>query len=178
MRTSVIRPLLLCSAFAASQAHGFTVALNAIPVVTPNFGGPIVTSGTITCGAGEQFLYVSQLDAPFLPGNTAAFNGLPQGYDPGFLAWNGFGTYSGAIIWHTVNPNNLGYAGGMPVGLYDRNIFGPGGFSSIRFKWLDGQGLDHDTSALYGIQVVAVPEPATMAVLGFGVVALIRRRRR
>ncbi len=160
-----------------ASANAFSFTLTPVTFTTPNDPNPIFINGTVTVAANETYVGWTQFDAPFLTGFTAGFNGAPQNFTSSFLAWNGVGTYTGAIYEHHVNPTNLGYAGGMPVGLYNKNIFGPSGFSSIKLTYADSLGSTQTASALYGIQVDAVPEPATLGVLALAALALKRRRK-
>jgi hypothetical protein len=163
---------------AADSANAFVFSLTPVTNTTPNFAGTILIQGTVTVGAGETFYsptVVSSIAVPFTAGLTAGFNALPQGWDPAFLAWNGLGTYSGPIYDHSVNPSNLGYAGGMPLGLYGSNPFGPGGLSGLTLGYVDLDGLDQSAPSTYAINVV--PTPGAMALVGVGGVLVARRRR-
>lgn len=170
--------LVVASFVVACSARAFTFTLTPVTYTTPNDPNPIFINGTVTVAANETYGGWSQFDACFLPGFTAGFNGPPQNFTAAFLAWNGIGTFTGAIYEHHVNATNFGYSGGMPVGLYDRNPLGPGGFSSIKLRYADGNGVSHDAAALYGIQVDAVPEPASMTISAAVFFALLRRRSR
>ncbi|MCE9558408.1 MAG: PEP-CTERM sorting domain-containing protein [Armatimonadetes bacterium] len=168
----------LLSILASAAAQAMTFTLTPITNTTPNFVGPINIMGSVVCAPGERYLFWSQFDAPFLSSFTAGFNGAPQNFTPGFLAWNGLGSYTGAIYQHGCNPTNLGWSGGMPVGLYDSNPFGPGGKSSIQLTYATTNGTTAVAIAKYAINVQAVPEPSSIAAVGLGGVALMRRRRR
>lgn len=159
-------------------AHGFVFSLTPVTNTTPNFAGAILIQGTVTVAPGETFfspLTMSTVHLPFLPGFTAGFNGNGQTWDPGFLAWNGTGTYSGPIYNHMVSPNNLGYAGGMPLGLYGSNVLGPGGQSALILSYADANGLTQFSTQTYAVNVV--PAPGAAVLLAVGGMAGIRRRR-
>ncbi|MCC6283691.1 MAG: hypothetical protein IT439_00105 [Phycisphaerales bacterium] len=160
------------------SAHAAVFSLTPITNTTPNFAGQISILGTVTAAPGEVFYsptVQSGIAVPFLPSFSAGFNGLPQGWDPGFLAWGGTGTYTGPIYFHTVTPANLGYAGGMPVGLYNANLLGPGGQPGITLFYLGADGQDHALARNYAINVT--PAPGALAALGAAGAFLGRRRR-
>jgi hypothetical protein len=161
----------------ASTLYAFTFSLTPVTNTTPNFGGPIQIMGTVTLAAGETCYspnVVSSSYPPFTAGFTAGFNGPGNTWDPAFLTWNGVGGYSGPVWDCLVTPGNLGYAGGMPVGLYASNPLGPGGSSGITLTCFDNNG-DHSLSATFGVNVV--PAPGAAALLGLGGLLAVRRRR-
>ncbi|MDX2016422.1 MAG: hypothetical protein SFY95_02130 [Planctomycetota bacterium] len=158
-------------------AGAATFTMTAVTNTTPNFGGTIAITGTITMNSGESLLSplsMSSWSLPFNAGLTAGFNGPGQGWDAGFLAWNGIGTYSGAIVNHVITPGNFGYSGGMPLGLYGTNPLGPGGLAGITLNYVDTNGALGTFSANYAINVV--PAPGPIALLGLA--GLVSRRRR
>lgn len=168
---------LLVACGSAAQAATFT--LTPITNTTPNFAGPILINGTVTMGAGETMYSPnvwSSHGMPFLSNYSAGFNGSGQQFDPAFIAWNGVGSYSGPILNHQVSANNLGYSGGMPLGLYGSNVFGPGGQAFITLHYIGTDGLDHAVNLTFAINVV--PTPGTLALLGAGGLVGARRRRR
>jgi hypothetical protein len=145
---------------------------------TSTFAGVIAINGVVSVGVGETFVHPSLMSSwalPFLSNYSAGFNGPGQGWDAGFLAWNGVGTYSGAIINHVINPGNLGYSGGMPVGYYGSNLLGPGGNAGIVLWYIDANGVQQSASANYAINVVPSPASASLLALGAGIA--MRRRR-
>lgn len=163
----------------APRANAMTFSLTPVTVTTPTFAGTIAITGTVSMGVGETFLNPNVMSAvwlPFLPSFTAGFNGPGQNWDAGFLAWNGIGTYTGAIYNHQINAGNLGHAGGMPLGLYNFNPFGPGGQQpAIRLNYIDANGSTQQAIANYAIQVV--PAPGASALLAAGGLSAVRRRR-
>lgn len=178
-QTRIGLALLSGMALAASAAHAFTFTLTPITTTTPNFAGTILINGTVSMGAGETFIspnLMSSVYLPFLPSFTAGFNGPAQNWDAGFLAWNGIGTYTGAIYNHQINAGNLGFSGGMPLGLYNFNPFGPSGQQpAIRLWYTDALGMSRAREATYAIDVV--PAPGALATLGLcGTIAMRRRR--
>jgi hypothetical protein len=163
---------------AAAQAQAFTFSLTPVTNTTPNFVPPIQVQGTVTVGAGEVFISPNSMSTQYMAFNaaiTAGFNGNGQGFDPGFLAWNGLGTYTGPVFDCQVSANNMGYAGGMPVGLYGTNPLGPGGQSAIILNYVDINGTTQAAAAAYAINVV--PAPGAVAMFGLGALLAGRRRR-
>jgi hypothetical protein len=167
------------SVVGAASASAFTFTLTPVTVTTPNFAGTISINGTVSMGVGETFLNPNTSSAvwlPFLPSFSAGFNGPGQAWDAGFLAWNGLGTYTGAIYNHQVNPGNLGYSGGMPLGLYNFNPLGPFGQQpAIRLDYIDPNGGLKSVTAVYAIDVV--PTPGSVSLLAMGGLLAARRRR-
>ena len=163
---------------ATSSVHAAFITLNS-PTVGPNQPGTFYVTGTITVGAGESVLsptLVSTVAVPFLPSLTAGFNSASGNFNSSLLAWNGLSTYTGNILDFTVNPGNLGYSGGMPLGVYNTNPLFPGG-PGISLDYLDAAGVEHSMNGNYHITVASTPEPASLIVLSFGALALRKRRR-
>lgn len=168
----------LCLALAASSASAFVFTLTPVTNTTPTFAGTILIQGSVTVAPTETFYspnQISTVNLPFLANFSAGFNGSGQTWDPAFLAWNGVGTYTGPIYNHLISTNNLGYAGGMPQGLYGSNIFGPGGQSSIILSYADSTGATRSLAATYAISVV--PAPSAAGALALSAFTLQRRRR-
>lgn len=165
-------------AAAAGHAQAFVFTLAPVTNTTPNFASPILIQGTVTVAPGETFLaptVMSTVHLPFLANFSAGFNGSGQMFDPGFLAWNGIGTYTGPIYNHQVSANNLGFSGGMPVGLYGSNVLGPGGNSGIILSYINEAGLTQSVAATYAVNVI--PAPGAAAAFGIGALFAARRRR-
>lgn len=158
-----------------SCAHAFSFNLTPVTTATPNQAAPILINGTVTVASGETYVGWTQFDAPFLSNYSAGFNGAPQNFTTAFLNWNGVGSYSGAIYQHNINPTNLGYSGGMPIGFYGSNFLGPGGLSSIKLDYIDLNGVQQTAFSNYAIDVV--PEPTTMILLTLPLAAALKKRR-
>jgi uncharacterized protein (TIGR03382 family) len=160
-----------------TSAHAFVFTLTPVTNTTPNFAGPIQIMGTVTLAAGQTCYspnVMSSSSPPFLASFTAGFNGTGNTWDPAFLAWNGVGGYSGPVWDCLITPANLGYAGGMPMGLYASNPLGPGGNAGITLTCFDNAG-DHNATATFAVNVV--PGPASLGLLGLGGLLTLRRRR-
>lgn len=163
---------------AAATSNAALITLNS-PTVGPNQPGTFFVTGTITVGPGEAFLSpntVSTVALPLLPAFVAGFNYNCGNFDANVLAWNGLSTYTGNILDFTVNPNNFGYSGGMPLGVYNFNPGFPGSQPGISLDYIDPNGVEHTTIANYQITVAAVPEPASLAALALGAAILKRKR--
>lgn len=164
----------------AATSHAASISLVSA-TVGPNQPGTAFIMGTVNVGPGEQVLspnLVSTLAVPYLPSFTAGFtNGVI--FDANFIAWNGLSTYSGKILDFSVNPGNVGYAGGMPLGVYNTNPFGPGGGPGISLDYLDATGInEHSMHANYSITVAqTTPEPASLSILALWGLALRRKRK-
>lgn len=138
---------------------------------TVNQGGSVTITGTITLTPGWD---VNGYGLEF-PSNGTDF--LPSDVDPAFLAYMSSNTnagYSGPLF--TVS---AGVA--ATLGLYDFNTGLLTGSDRSEFGVYALRASDNAQAAdyeNYGVTVEAVPEPASIAALGVGVVALLRRRRR
>ncbi|MBS1718370.1 MAG: PEP-CTERM sorting domain-containing protein [Armatimonadetes bacterium] len=165
---------------AASLSNAAFMTLNS-PTVGPNQPGTFYVTGTITVGAGETVLspnVVSTVALPFLPAFTAGFNYNCGNFDNDILSWNGTTNYTGKILDFTVNPNNLGYSGGMPLGVYNFNPFFPNQQPGISLDFVDANGAEHSMQASYHITVTnTTPEPASIAALAIGALAIRRRKK-
>ena len=182
MKSNPLVAILLVAGIAVtpslSKAASFTLSS---PTIGPNQPGVFTVDGTVTVGAGESVVspnLISTVWLPFLPSFAAGFNYNCGNFDSNFLAWNGTSPYTGKILDFNVNPNDLGYSGGMPVGIYNFDPFGPGAHPGVSLDWLDPNGGEHSMVANYHVTVESTPEPATMAFMGIGALALRLRRKR
>jgi hypothetical protein len=166
--------ILVASSGAARHAHALTFNLTPVTVVAPNYVGPIAIMGTVSNASGR--LNSAAVNFAFNSTFTAGINGVGAHFDAGFLAWNGVGTYSGAIYIMQMDSTCLGYSGGMPLGHYAYNSGGPGGFSAIRLTYRSSTGVDQSATARYAIDVV--PAPGALAAFTLSGLAMARRRRR
>lgn len=167
----------IASLAVVASAHAFSYSLTPLTTVTQSTG-LFSINGTIAIGAGETFNGWNRVDFAFTPSASQAFNGVTENIDPAFAAWTGTGTYSGGIWdFSTTDSTNFGYSGGMPVGLYNFNPASIDSMPGIDVGYTDASGLGHTVRQNFAVEVVAAPEPASMAVLGLGALTLIRRRR-
>ncbi|MBS0189821.1 MAG: hypothetical protein JSR52_01595 [Planctomycetes bacterium] len=166
--------MLVASAGAATPALAINFNLTPVTVVAPNYIGPIAIMGSVSNVSGH--LNSAAVNFAFNSTFTAGINGVGPHFDAGFLAWNGVGTYTGAIYIMQMDATCLGYSGGMPLGHYAYNPGGPGGFSAIRLTFRSSTGVDQTATARYAIDVV--PSPGPLATLALAGVSASRRRRR
>ena len=168
MNTRLFLPaLLLAFSATATVSSAASFILNS-PTVGPNQPGTFYVTGTVNVGAGESVLSTF----------TAGFNSNCGNFDSDFLNWNGTTAYTGKILDFKVDTGNLGYSGGMPVGIYNTNPLGPAGHPGVSLDWLDPNQHEHSMTANYHITVTATPEPASLAVFGIGAFALRMKRKR
>ena len=138
---------------------------------TVNQGGSVTISGTITLTPGWD---VTTWWIEF-PGNGTDY--LPSVIDPTFDAY--FNSVTNADYTGPLFTVSAGAA--ATLGLYDYNTAYPTGSDRSEFGVGATRSADNAQAAdfeNYGVTVQAVPEPASFAALGVGVVALLRRRLR
>jgi len=177
MRTAIIATLLALAA-TLGQAGAFTFTMTPVTNTTSNFAGVIAINGVVSVGAGETFIHplmMSSSAMPFKSNLSAGFNGPGQNWDAAFLAWNGVGTYTGAIFNHVIVPGNFGYASGMPLGLYGTNPFGPSGGVGIILHAADINCFTVSAPANYAIRVI--PPHGSACLLALAGITAGRRRR-
>jgi len=164
--------ILIASIGGTRHAHAITFNLTPLTVVAPNYVGPIAIMGTVRNASGR--LNSAAVNFAFNSTFTAGINGVGAHFDAGFLAWNGVGTYSGAIYIMQMDSTCLGYSGGMPLGHYAYKW--GGGFSEIRLTYRSAAGVDQSATARYAIDVV--PAPGALAAFALTGLAMARRRRK
>jgi len=168
--------LLLSGALvlAASAAHAaFLVTLdNPNPsIALPNAPTDLIFTGKITKDVVGTGTAGSALKFAGLPGDIDFLGGVTN-FSP-YVAWTQDPTtnpYIGELFRITVLPTSI-------LGLHDSNSSGTGGFSTIRFNYQMVTGGTVTTEATYSVNITPAPEPATLAILSLGALALRRRRK-
>lgn len=154
---------------AAQAAINFNLDIPDQVIVQPGSTTTVVFTGTVDVTSGWD-AFGASMDFPYLISSTT---GLSVAFTSSFTSYMASAApgvdYAGSIFEATVNPTD-------PVGLYGYafNSINP---SEIVVSGSNGVSTFNDSEA-YSVEVVAVPEPATLAVLGLGAAALIRRRRK
>lgn len=139
-------------------------------VVAPTSGSLVVTySGTVDISNGWDAVSAS-VEFPFLTDGSAFLGNILFTND--FLTYLGAGAdvdYSGSLFTITIDSTT-------PAGEYwlDSSLTNA---SEIAINATKGSANFNDNEA-YSLTVEAVPEPASMAALGLGALALLRRRRK
>lgn len=166
MRKLFCLPLLAAAAI-SSAAINFEFDNSEAFVTAPESGSITYTfTGTVTVDPGFTVSGASLIN-PYMANSTT---GLTAMFANDLLNWilNPTSTYTGALL--TVMIDSTSPAGEYGYAL---NSTSP---STLTISATDGVNTYGDSEA-YVVNVEAVPEPATMAVLGLGAAALVRRRR-
>jgi len=161
-------------AVTAPAYAGINLNLNTpYPSVARPLSGSLFVTFSGTVDVLLPFFDVSNINVDS-PGSTSAVF-LNVAIDPGFTAYmTGFNPgvdYTGDLFTVEVTSTT-------PVDFYWLNNAQTGPLSEVT---VSGFGLDREAgdNEFFGVNVTdAVPEPATLAVLGVGALALMRRRRR
>lgn len=161
--------LLLTIGCASVSNAALNFNLDALDPVVIAQGSSYTFTGTIQLSAGWDVTGATLEH----PGNGVTF--LTPVFAPSFLNYvllNTSAPYSGDLF--TISTTNA-----TAPGLYDLNnsSFGMTDLSEMIVTASKAGRRDAKDNEIYAVEVEAVPEPATMAALGLGVAAAVRRRR-
>jgi hypothetical protein len=164
---------LLTLAFAGALAAHASAILNfnlTINELSTTPGTNVVFSGTVTGVSGDLTLAASSVGSAFKSTGGTGLSGAFTTDFQNYLNQTTTANYSGTIFEAFV-------PAGTAAGTYDTNAALTNGAQVV----VGGTNLNGDTvqdNEFYAVDVQAVPEPATMAGLGLGALALLRRRKR
>jgi hypothetical protein len=159
---------------ACTSAHAvFAVTLDqplqsiALPIAPTD----LIFNGTVTkdeLGSGQWTLTIRFAG---LPSDTDYLNTLVSGDITSWLATPD-PVFTGELFRITVLPTNQ-------IGLHDFNSDSPTTNPFYRLQYTGVTGNQYDSGFVpYAVDIVPVPEPATMCVLALGGLAMLRRRKR
>lgn len=172
-----MKKIILLSVFGASAAMSQAAVNLTIDnpyqgVDLPSSGQVVLTfTGTVDIQLPDYDLFSIALD---FPGLTTGGPFLSSAIDSNFSSYMGASNpgvdYTGALFSVTVDASDA-------PGDYFFNSANNTNLADLLIMASDGVHTSTDSEA-FGVSVRAVPEPASMAVLGLGVAALLRKRRK
>ncbi|MBX3111561.1 MAG: PEP-CTERM sorting domain-containing protein [Fimbriimonadaceae bacterium] len=168
MKRTLILAGLFAFAASANAVVNFNITNPSQTVAAPGSGYVLVTfAGTVTLTGGFT---PAGLSVEW-PGNGSTFLTFDS-FDAGFLAY-----VSAAVVDSNYTGNLFSFQvqSTDTPGLYDLNSNGSSPFAEATFD-ATRNGVRASDNEFFDITVTAVPEPASMAVLGLGAAALLKRR--
>jgi hypothetical protein len=166
------RHLFTLALVGALAAHASAILNFNLPInqLTTTAGTNVIFSGTVTGVTGDLTLAASSVGPAFkATGGTGLLGAFTSSFQ-NYLNLNTTTNYAGTIF-------EVFVPGTTSAGLYDTNAALTNGSQVV----VGGTNSNNDTvqdNEFYAVNVQAVPEPTTMAALGLGAVALLRRRKR
>jgi hypothetical protein len=159
--------IVLLSALAAAATADITFTMDQ-GAITLARGDSFTYTGTIVRTGFSEIPFAS-VEFPRKGADLLSTISLVQAFKD-YVNNVNFTNYTGPLFTVTVPLN-------QPLGLYSESNNGQGEFPGLSELYLtDESGNWYGQK--YSVNVTAVPEPASMAALGLGAVALLRRRKR
>lgn len=171
MKKTVALVSMLAVGAAANAAINLHINVQYQTVAAPSVGSiAVVYSGYVDVLLAGWDVSAATLELP-----SDGTNFLGVAWDPGFSAYVGGNNpgadYFGDLFSVTVNSNTT-------PGFYHLNAGNGNPFSQLIVSATQPGAVTVTDDEMFGLTVDPVPEPATLAALGLGAAAFIRRKRR